>query len=433
MARPFFSVVIPTYNRGDLFPFAVQSILQQTFGDFEVVISDNCSSDDTPRVARQFNDPRVRYVRTPHHGPIADSWEFARSQAAGRLIIMLSDDDVLVSTALECFAREANERGADFIFCRAAVYRDQSFPGAEKNTLECPAVSGASWTVAPAEFVGPLFAFTPRYETHPSAYAFSKTVADAIAEKTGRFFWTNGVEFSAWPMAAVFSRQLAHIDVPLYLLGRTSKSWGSNMVLGNPGKAAIQSFLADIDQQRRYAPLKNFTTCNLMAEGMLTAQHLFPSEFAPYPFDEAAYIRATVVDLLRRREQGVDVSAELDDALSYAAAQHPALTAELNALITAKPGGSWLTSTKERLRPLARWTGVLALLNGIRGRQVARRLRSAPDGSAFFASGAYCGFSNILECAAFLGTYLSRASSPVPLRPSTSGNGSLMRANESVG
>ena len=96
MKTPFFSIVIPTFNRSDLFPYAVRSILNQTFEDFEIIISDNCSADDTPDVARQFTDPRFKYVRTPHHFTIADSWEFARSHAIGKLIFMLSDDDALL-------------------------------------------------------------------------------------------------------------------------------------------------------------------------------------------------------------------------------------------------------------------------------------------------------------------------------------------------
>jgi glycosyltransferase involved in cell wall biosynthesis len=44
---PLFSIVIPTYNRSDLVQGAVRSILAQTRNDFEVVVSDNCSQDDT--------------------------------------------------------------------------------------------------------------------------------------------------------------------------------------------------------------------------------------------------------------------------------------------------------------------------------------------------------------------------------------------------
>src|SRR4051794_40083597 len=104
MQQPIFSIVIPTFNRSELFPYAVQSVLKQTFEDFEIIVCDNCSADDTSQVARQFTDQRVRYMRTPRHFVIADNWEYARSHATGKLIMMLSDDDALVSTALERFS-----------------------------------------------------------------------------------------------------------------------------------------------------------------------------------------------------------------------------------------------------------------------------------------------------------------------------------------
>ena len=70
MTTPFFSIVIPTFNRSDLFPYAVRSILNQTFEDFEIIISDNCSADDTPQVAKQFDRPASQ-VR-PNTAPFYD-------------------------------------------------------------------------------------------------------------------------------------------------------------------------------------------------------------------------------------------------------------------------------------------------------------------------------------------------------------------------
>src|SRR5215475_8414170 len=116
MTTPLFSIVIPTFNRSDLFPYAVRSILKQTFEDFEIIISDNCSTDSTRQVAEQFEDPRFKYIKTPQHFTIADSWEFARSHAVGKLIVMLSDDDALLPAALERFAHESRYHDADFMF-----------------------------------------------------------------------------------------------------------------------------------------------------------------------------------------------------------------------------------------------------------------------------------------------------------------------------
>ncbi len=402
MSTPLFSIVIPTFNRSSLFPLAVRSLLAQTFEDFEVIVSDNSSDDDTPAVVRQFKDPRVKYARTPKHFVIADSWEFARRQATGRLVIALSDDDALVDTALERFAAEASRHDADFLFSAVARYRSPSFPGSEKNTVECPPFTGSARVVTVEEFVGPLYRFQPAFDMHPSAFVFSHATADMIAGRTGRFFWTNGVEFSAWPMAAVFAKRIVYIDAPLTLLGRTGKSWGSNTQLCNPGKEAIQAFFDDVDHSRKHAPLNNFMTSNLMAEGMLMAKSLFPSEFAAFEFDEPAYLRATVTSLAQRQSLGVDVSAELREALAYAAERHPTLMAEL----VERPQTPRTEALKQQLRSTVGNLGVRALRRRMQTRQLAHKLARGAAHAGFWASGDDFGFSDVLGCAEFLGRHL---------------------------
>ena len=62
---PQVSVIIPTHNRAGLLSAAVQSVLAQTFQDFEIIIVDDCSSDGTRAVVQRFADCRIRYLRHP--------------------------------------------------------------------------------------------------------------------------------------------------------------------------------------------------------------------------------------------------------------------------------------------------------------------------------------------------------------------------------
>jgi glycosyltransferase involved in cell wall biosynthesis len=403
MTAPFFSIVIPTFNRSDLFPYAVQSILRQTFRDFEIIVSDNCSADDTPRVAQQFVGRRVRYVRTPRHFVIADAWEFARRQASGSMIMMLSDDDALLADALERFNFESRSCGADFLFCSRGEYRDFSYPGPGRNSMDCPPFSGASRVIAAEEFIRPLFLFRQKFDMHPSAFVFAKDIADRVAARTGRFFWTNGVEYSAWPIAAVFAKQILYIDTPLVVLGRTGKSWGTNIALCNPGKEHIDALIKDVDHKRNYAPLNNFTMCNLMAEGMLTAKSLFPNEFQAYEFDESQYLRRSMIELRQRDLLGVDVSREIGELVSYAA-KYPLVAEELKT----KP-------FRRRSRLAHRVHAVLADLGGRTLRQRVSRYQRAcglPRGSVrsgFSAAGEDFGFCNILGCTDFLARTINKA------------------------
>ena len=91
---PRVSVIIPYYNGATLLPRAVNSVLEQTFTDFELLIVDDCSNDDTPEVASSFLfDPRVRCFRHDENlGPSAARNTGIRN-ARGEFIAFLDSDD----------------------------------------------------------------------------------------------------------------------------------------------------------------------------------------------------------------------------------------------------------------------------------------------------------------------------------------------------
>jgi hypothetical protein len=396
MKTPLFSIVIPTFNRSDLVPYAIGSVLDQTFGDYEVIVSDNGSTDDTAEVVRRITDPRVRYVRTPKRLVVSESWEFARSHASGRLIILLGDDDALLATALQRFADEHRRHDADFLFCKLAEYRDGGFPGRDKNTLTSPPFTGASRRVSVDEFVQPLFSFRLRFNLHPSGFVFAQSVADRAVSRCGRFFQTNGVEYCSWPLAAALAKNIVYIDAPLAICGRTSKSWGSNLRLANPGKERIETIIANFEEPYHCAPLTNFTMSNHWAEGLLTAQKLLPAEFAGYKLDEAAYLRATMRELKTRRSQGVDVSREITELAEYLRRSH-LLAEEVAALETPPTKGVW-ASVRTGLGDL----GLRSLRQYFKQQRNARKVKLGDIASGFGVSGADFSFSNIAECARFL-------------------------------
>lgn len=99
---PLFSVVIPTYNRAPMLRRALESVLAQTFGGFEVLVVDNHSDDDTLEVVASFNDPRVRVLRVHNHGVIAVSRNLGIRESRGEWIAFLDSDDRWWSDKLRC-------------------------------------------------------------------------------------------------------------------------------------------------------------------------------------------------------------------------------------------------------------------------------------------------------------------------------------------
>jgi GT2 family glycosyltransferase len=91
---PRVSVVIPTYNRADLLPAAIESVLEQTFADLEVIVADDGSEDETAELVRGHADPRVTFVPLAHSGSLGAVRNAGIGHARGELIAFLDSDDL---------------------------------------------------------------------------------------------------------------------------------------------------------------------------------------------------------------------------------------------------------------------------------------------------------------------------------------------------
>lgn len=86
-------MVIPTYNHAHFLRMAIDSIYRQTFTQWEAIIVNNYSEDDTKTVVESFSDPRIQLVNFRNHGVIAASRNYGISLARGEYISFLDSDD----------------------------------------------------------------------------------------------------------------------------------------------------------------------------------------------------------------------------------------------------------------------------------------------------------------------------------------------------
>ena len=91
---PKLSIVTPTYNRAELLPQAILSVLGQRYDDFELVVVDDGSDDGTGEVVREFRDPRIVYIGRDHSGNLSVLRNVGFERAHGDLIAFLDSDDV---------------------------------------------------------------------------------------------------------------------------------------------------------------------------------------------------------------------------------------------------------------------------------------------------------------------------------------------------
>ena len=130
MNSPLISIVIPTYNHAKFLRTALDSIIAQTIPDWEVIVVNNYSQDETVSVVNSYKDPRIKLVNFSNHGIISASRNYGISITKAPLIAFLDSDDLWYPNKLSyCLNKLA--QGYDFV-CHAEAWIG---PGARRREV----------------------------------------------------------------------------------------------------------------------------------------------------------------------------------------------------------------------------------------------------------------------------------------------------------
>jgi glycosyltransferase involved in cell wall biosynthesis len=132
--RPNVSFIVPCYKFGNFLEECIHSILEQTFSNFEILIMDDCSPDNTPEVAASLADRRIKYVRNEHNLGHLRNYNKGIALALGEYIWLISPDDRLRKPyVLERYMRLMKEHpNVGYVFCPGLILEE----GGEKGLVD---------------------------------------------------------------------------------------------------------------------------------------------------------------------------------------------------------------------------------------------------------------------------------------------------------
>ena len=160
---PKFSVCMPTRERHQTLAHSMQTVLQQTYEDFELIVQDNCSSDETREVVEQFDDPRIIYNRSDERISMHANWEQALNLTTGDYVNYIGDDDALMPDCLEKAAGMMEGKKAQLFTWQAHTYYWPNVPDqARRNHLTLDVRPPAMW----GEYYSPEKAQIDRSDRH---------------------------------------------------------------------------------------------------------------------------------------------------------------------------------------------------------------------------------------------------------------------------
>lgn len=289
-ARPLVSVIIPTRERAETLSFAIQTALDQTNSNYEVIVSDNFSQDHTAQVVRNFDDPRLMYFNTGRRLSMSDNWEFALQKARGAYVVFIGDDDAIMPHGINRLEELIRERPSDVYMWGPSIYM---WPiDNKKATIEYLQPARSIYEMDLQRMASNVISNGGwQYYRIPGTYhaAVAVKTLDMIREKTGRVFHTTQPDVFTCMAIPVFVRTCVYIGHAVTLHGCSAKSNGAATIAKN-GVAVQSKFVREyVDYQIHPTLFPEVPTMSiLIGDACLVAMDKFPEFYGKMKFNYEA-------------------------------------------------------------------------------------------------------------------------------------------------
>ena len=129
-SQPLVSVIMPSYNAEKYIADSIESVLNQTYQNWELLITDDCSSDRTPEIVQSYclQDPRISFVVAKQHSGIAKTRNQSIARAKGQFISFLDNDDLWMPEKLEKQVRFVVENNYAFVYSSYELMNEDGTP-----------------------------------------------------------------------------------------------------------------------------------------------------------------------------------------------------------------------------------------------------------------------------------------------------------------
>lgn len=405
------SIVMPTRNRGHLLRSALNSALRQTYAPLEIVVCDNCSTDNTAEIVGAHSSRNVVYVRSNEVLSMPDNWERALRHVSGEYVTFLPDDSYLLQSAISMAMEQINARNATVAVWRPYAYLafDWIEPG-RRNVAYIPAVTWQAYFVNSAESLRRLRANDSHvYSLIPKSLnsLCHMSVIEKVVSVQGRFFSTPCPDYSSAVSVLLNVPEYLLIDYPLFIDGVTSSSIGASTIadLGKSAQEFAREFKRGVDD---VGFLGIPTLASAILRAMQTVQALYVNGSAE--LDLRNWVHAITDDLARVEANGGQVTGYWKTLADH---------------LTGQPLGVRLAVARQRFYSKLKWRIARKIWSFASLGSLETFARKHVRGAASMVRGDQAGFQDIEGCARFFEQALVSRGNPLIPRGRVTSDGIL--------
>jgi glycosyltransferase involved in cell wall biosynthesis len=242
-----FTVIVPTRERPDTLYHCLQTMVRLRYSNFEILVSDNFSQDNTEQVVRSIGDSRIRYINTGRRVGMSRNFDFALSHVKDGWITYLGDDDGLLPNALALANSVIRETGCKALASSYHTYTWPNFDGASSpNSLYIKTGRGYRIRNTKVELRQLLKGELDYFEL-PGVYrgfAEYETV-NRLRDDSGYFFRSQAPDLYAAVALSLALEHYAYLGEPLNVAGASAHSIGHSHLKLSRNSSASAKFHAE--------------------------------------------------------------------------------------------------------------------------------------------------------------------------------------------
>lgn len=284
MTQPKFSIVIPTRNRCETLGSAIETVITQSFTDFELVISDNNSQDKTKEVIEALSHEKIRYVNSGKDLSMTDNWNLALSEARGEYVILFGDDDGLLPNALSDLNELLAKHTYDAISWERCFYAWPSTkPIAFANQMIIPLRDDLRYWDS-QNFLRDVIDFNGPYRSLPMLYSavVRRSLLTEMKRKTGDYLFSINPDIYSGVSIAYLSESFLHSMRPFSVNGSSAKSNGTAWIFeGKKNKILTENRALNEESGQDWDPIVpdiRSVPCAVIDGFLASKKRLFPKD-----------------------------------------------------------------------------------------------------------------------------------------------------------
>jgi len=226
-----YSILIPTKNGCAYLKYAIQSALTQGYLDFELIVSDNHSIDETEIYLSSLVDPRIKIVRPEQPLPMAEHYEFMLTQATGEWVTIIGDDDALMPYFFDSMNQLTKEYPEIEIISspRAYYFWEGCIPGYNNTVVNYKSSGSQKIRTTKIDFILAILGLRSCFDL-PQLYTTSvikRSLIIRMMKVQGGWFYHSIIP-DMYSAVCLFmnSKKYLRLGLPLFWVGTSSKSMG---------------------------------------------------------------------------------------------------------------------------------------------------------------------------------------------------------------